>query len=171
MITCGGSLEARHFVANEDHAGSIPVRRSKIPARSSTAEQSVDNRKTWVRLPPRRPNSLPQSTGPPQRRPIHGGRRQRDEPLGCDPSISGCESRRSPQNFWYNWGDATHASVLAAMAAVEVALENAVRFRDPPLDTQQEPGRAADRLLDLQQEDETLQHLQQTGKETFRGVG
>lgn len=34
---------------------------------------------------------------------LHGDRRQRDEPLGCDPRLSGCESRRPPQKISYTF--------------------------------------------------------------------
>lgn len=73
---------ARRLVANEEIAGAEPAGRSKLPtACRSKADRPLDKGQTVERYHARRPD---------------GGRRQRDEPSGCDPEPSRCESGRSP---------------------------------------------------------------------------
>lgn len=75
----------RRLVANEEIAGAEPAGRSRLPpACRSKADRPLDKGQTVERYHARRPS---------------GGRRQRDEPSGCDPELSRCESGRSPQRF------------------------------------------------------------------------
>lgn len=108
--SCGGSLAVRHFVANEDHAGSIPVRRSNIPAHSSTVEQPLDKRQTQERHLLRRPNFLPISPGKgsPQRQPDMVVEGKETSPPAVTRSLAGASPVDHPKIRWYNQSEMPH---------------------------------------------------------------
>ena len=117
----------RRLVANEEIAGAEPAGRSNLPtACRSKADRPLDKGQTVERYHARRPS---------------GGRRQRDEPSGCDPELSRCESGRSPQRF--------RAQGKTASRQLGVLEERRASRRSP---TSLRPRRStADRFRDMEE--------------------
>lgn len=57
------------------------------------------------------------------------------------------------------------------MASMAMVLQIPLLLGKPSLDEEQEPPGSSDRLRDLREEDEALQHVSQARKETRRAVG